>query len=141
MLVVVLITILAVIAIPLFQQYARQAIVSQAQQEMLHLAILLERHKVRNFSYRGFSPTSIAIPRHVSAQKHQYQLMIVDGDQVNLKLTDEHALGQHWAIQAQPIDHHHYPALLMTSQGIRCKNNNTLDVNFKHCGDHGQEVW
>lgn len=54
MVVVVVVAILAAIAIPSYQQYIRRGHLAQAQQEMLKLAEQLERHKAKNFSYKGF---------------------------------------------------------------------------------------
>ena len=54
MIVVVVVAILAAIAVPSYQQYIRRGHLAQAQQEMLKLAEQLERHKAKNFSYKGF---------------------------------------------------------------------------------------
>jgi type IV pilus assembly protein PilE len=55
MVVVVVVAILAAIAVPSYQYYIRRAHLAQAQQEMLKLAEQLERHKAKNFSYKGFN--------------------------------------------------------------------------------------
>lgn len=55
MVVVVVVAILAAIAVPSYQHYIRRAHLAQAQQEMLKLAEQLERHKAKNFSYKGFN--------------------------------------------------------------------------------------
>lgn len=54
MVVVAIVAILAAIAIPSYQQYIRRGSLVQAQQEMQKLAEQLERHKAKNFSYKGF---------------------------------------------------------------------------------------
>lgn len=54
MIVVVVSSILLTIAIPSYQSYVRKGHLSQAQQEILKLADQLERHKAKNFSYKGF---------------------------------------------------------------------------------------
>lgn len=54
MIVIVVVAVLAAIAIPSYQQYIRRSHLAQAQQEMLKLAEQLERHKAKNFSYKGF---------------------------------------------------------------------------------------
>ena len=54
MVVVVVSAILLAIAIPSYQSYVRKGHLAQAQQEMLKLADQLERHKAKNFSYKGF---------------------------------------------------------------------------------------
>lgn len=54
MVVVVVVAILAAIAMPTYQEYIRRNNVAQIQQEMQKLAEQLERHKAKNFSYKGF---------------------------------------------------------------------------------------
>ena len=53
MIVLVIVAIFAAIAIPSYQEYARRADVSMVQQEMQKIAEQLERHKSKNFTYRG----------------------------------------------------------------------------------------
>src|SRR5690606_31427692 len=55
MVVIVIVAILAAIAIPSYQQYIRRSHLAQVQQEMLKLSEQLERHKAKNFSYKGFN--------------------------------------------------------------------------------------
>ena len=59
MIVLVIVAIFAAIAIPSYQEYARRADVSMVQQEMQKIAEQLERHKSKNFTYRGFDPNYI----------------------------------------------------------------------------------
>lgn len=54
MIVVVIVAVLAAIALPSYQLYIRKGNLAQAQQEMQKIAEQLERHKAKNFSYRGF---------------------------------------------------------------------------------------
>jgi type IV pilus assembly protein PilE len=54
MIVVVIVAVLAAIALPSYQLYIRKGNLAQAQQEMQKLAEQLERHKAKNFSYKGF---------------------------------------------------------------------------------------
>lgn len=54
MVTVVVIAVLAAIAMPSYQNYIRRSDLAQAQQEMQKLAEQLERHKAKNFSYKGF---------------------------------------------------------------------------------------
>ena len=56
MVVVVILAIIAAIALPSYSAYTRKAAVSQAEQEVQKIAEQLERHKSRNFSYKGFDP-------------------------------------------------------------------------------------
>jgi len=54
MLTVAIIAIFAMIAMPSYQEYIRRSHLAQVQQEMQKLAEQLERHKAKNFSYKGF---------------------------------------------------------------------------------------
>jgi len=54
MVVVVIIAILAAVALPSYQAYIQRSAAAAAQQEMLKLAEQLERHKIKNFTYKGF---------------------------------------------------------------------------------------
>ena len=54
MVVVVIVALLAAIAMPSYQVYIQRSHLAQAQQEMQKLAEQLERHKAKNFSYKGF---------------------------------------------------------------------------------------
>lgn len=54
MIVVVIVAVLAAIALPSYQLYIRKGNLAQAQQEMQKIAEQLERHKAKNFSYKGF---------------------------------------------------------------------------------------
>ena len=54
MVVVVIVALLAAIALPSYQLYIQRSHLAQAQQEMQKLAEQLERHKTKNFSYKGF---------------------------------------------------------------------------------------
>lgn len=137
MVVVVIVAIFATIAIPSYQEYVRRAAVSQAQQEMMRLATLLDRHKAKNFSYRGFATPS---PVGVTGSSVKYNFSIVDGDNTNILLTNDAASGHNWAIQAQPTTENSY-ILLLTSKGIRCKNKTAENVDFESCGSVGQEDW
>ena|SRR5690554_1781401 len=54
MVVVVIVALRAAIAMPSYQVYIQRSHLAQAQQEMQKLAEQLERHKAKNFSYKGF---------------------------------------------------------------------------------------
>lgn len=57
MAVVVIMATFTAIAIPTYREYIRRGHLAQAQQEMQKLAEQLERHKAKNFSYKGFDAT------------------------------------------------------------------------------------
>lgn len=140
MVVVVMLAILVAMLLPSYQMYLRKAEIHQTQQYMLHLSMLLERHKAKNFSYRGFAMTHVDIPENVAAAQVKYRLTLVDGDQTQLALSAENARGQHWSMRAQPMQAH-YPTLLLTSFGLRCQNDHMQHVDFQSCGTVGQEHW
>lgn len=149
MVVVVIIAIFAAIAIPSYQHFARRAIAAQAQQEIQKIAEQLERHKSRNFSYRGFNanylyPTppapkvstfnvntqTLTLPLESSTA--QYTLTIVDSMTGNPLLVNDTATGQGWAIKAVSSDPKNFNYLL-TSSGIRCKKQSSI-TDYTTCG-------
>ena len=150
MVVVMIVAILAAIALPTYAEYGRRAAKSAAQQEMLKLAEQLERHKGRNFSYKGFNPEylytytddngatanyydetngTLDLPLGSITNK-KYTLTIVDLVQkaplsaADVKDADDQIIssisGQSWAIKAVPEDIKNY-AMLLTSTGINCE--------------------
>lgn len=140
MVVVVILAIIAAIALPSYAAYIRKAAVSQAEQEIQKIAEQLERHKSRNFSYKGFDPGYIygqSSPM-VSVSVKNYTLTIRDLDsQKLLTSTDGDMRGQGWAIKAETTDNQNYN-LLMTSTGIRCKSKSSIS-GYQACS--GNETW
>lgn len=134
MVVIVIIAILAAIALPSYQAYTRRAIAAQAQQEMQRIAVLLERHKARNFSYKGFDLTAQSIPI-----PHTYSFDLKDADDVNKLLSATDAIGRSWVLKAVTTNSQNYN-FLMTSSGIRCKNKANANITVAGCGTGG-EVW
>lgn len=139
MVVVVIVAILVAIAVPAYQEYARRSRASQAEQEMQRLAVLLDRHKARNFNYKGFSTTTATVASNTS---YPYTLTIVDPDVSNVTLTNSTAVGRNWAIKATTADDRNYNYLL-TSTGVRCKNKTQSSVSYTSCGTtaQGSENW
>ena len=153
MVVVVIVAIIAAIAIPSYQQYSRRAIAAQAQQEIHKLAEQLERHKSKNFSYKGFNarylyPTPAApkidsfdstkqeltLPLESTAPK--YTITIVDAGAALLTATA--SSGQSWAIKAVSSDVQNFTYLL-TSTGKPCKNKTAENVSYTSCGTGGED--
>ncbi|ENU95550.1 hypothetical protein F970_01729 [Acinetobacter sp. CIP 102082] len=160
MVVVAIIAIIAAIAIPSYQHFTRRAVAAQAQQEIHKLAEQLERHKSRNFSYKGFNarylypaPPSPRIDSFddtkqelilpLESANSKYVITIVDAGSGNPLLTATSALGQNWAIQAVSRDTRNF-SFLMTSSGIRCKNKTIANININPnsgnvgCGTGGE---
>lgn len=144
MVVVVIAALLAAIALPSYQIYVRKNAMAQVQQEMLKLAEQLERHKGKNFTYRNFDPfyiynasaplNSIDVPYGTAGSSVKYTLTIRDGDNTNLLLTDNTAIGQSWAILGNASDIQNYN-LLLRSDGIRCKKLRSKgSINYTNCG-------
>jgi len=149
MVVVMIIAILAAIALPSYQAYVRRANAAAAQQEMQKLAEQLERHKSRNFSYRGFNAQylynvtgvtpfngttqTLSLPLNASGNAIKYNLTIVDGVTSNPLLTDTAATGQAWAIKAESTDAQNF-SFLMTSTGVRCQNKTSANITYATCG-------
>lgn len=155
MIVLIIIAILSAIAVPSYQLYARRTIAAQVQQEMQKLAEQLERHKSRNFSYKGFNAQylynatgtapfngttqTLTLPLNTTGTSIRYTLTIVDGVSTNPLLTASTAKGQSWAIKAESTDIQNY-SLLMTSGGVRCQNKTTANISYAVCGTGG-ESW
>lgn len=156
MVVVAIVAIFAAIAIPSYQQYTRRAMASQAQQEVQKLAEQLERHKSKNFSYKGFNarylypiPPSPRIDSFDDTKQElilplesahpKYVITIVDAGVGNPLLTATTALGQNWAIQAVSSDTRNF-SFLVASNGVRCKNKTVANITYTGCGVGG-ESW
>jgi len=160
MIVLVIVAIFAAIAIPSYQEYARRADVSMVQQEMQKIAEQLERHKAKNFTYRGFDPayiygatgpmTSIILPQGATGTAIKYTITIRDADDSTKLLTavdgssppKPTVRGRNWAMKAETSDVKNYN-FLMTSSGMKCKNKTKANVSYTGCGSiaAGREEW
>lgn len=134
MVVVVIVAIFAAIAIPSYQAYIRRAETSKAQQEVKRIATLLERHKARNFSYKGFdlSSQTLSTPR-------TYSFELKDGTDTTKLLNAADAAGHTWVLKAITTDAKNYNYLI-TSTGIRCRNLTAANITYTGCGTGG-EAW
>lgn len=137
MVVVVIMSILAAIAMPLYSQHARKASAAKAQQEMQNIAVQLEKTKNRNFNYRKFATGDST--NKVSVLGGKYTITVRDGTNTSLDLTHDSALGQSWVIVASSEDPKNY-GFFMSSQGQKCKNLTSSLVTYSGCGK-GSEVW
>jgi len=143
MVVLIIIAIIAAIAIPSYQAYARRALAAQMQQEMQRISVLLERHKARNFSYKGFdlSTQGIVVPRTYSFDLKDAATTTTaakgSGNGKLLSATD--ASGRSWVLYGITSDAQNYN-FLMTSTGLRCKNKTAANVVSTGCGT-GEEPW
>lgn len=158
MIVLVIVAIFTAIAIPSYQAYVRRTDVSMVQQEMQKIAEQLERHKSKNFTYRGFDPNyiygipagtplnSVTLPRGATAPNIKYTITIRDAEDPTKLLTDPTIppviRARAWVMKAEGSDARNYD-LLMTSSGLRCKNKTKSLVTYTDCGSvaAGREEW
>ncbi|MGO3917980.1 type IV pilin protein [Acinetobacter venetianus] len=156
MVVLVIVAIFTAIAIPSYQAYVRRAEVAMAQQEMQKIAESLERHKARNFTYRGFDPSvvyniagpmnTVTLPRGATGSNIKYTLTIRDAEDTTKLLTDNSVpsviRARSWAMKATTNDARNYD-LLITSSGLKCKNKTKSLVTYSGCGSAsaGGEGW
>lgn len=146
MVVVVIVAIFAAIAIPSYQHFTRRAIAAQAQQEIQKIAEQLERHKSKNFTYKGFNarylyPTpssprvdsfdsstqTLSLP--LESANPTYIITILDGSNANPLLTASSAEGQGWVITAISSDIKNF-SFVLTSSGMRCKTITPTNINI-----------
>ena len=158
MAVVMIIALLAAIAIPSYQHFTRRAIAAQAQQEMQKLAEQLERHKSRNFSYKGFNasylyplpfgslidsfdPIVQVLTLPLQSATTQYTVTILDGSNGNPPLNSTNAIGQSWAITAVSSDVRNF-SFLITSSGLKCRTISPDNLNTDPGSDleHPDEI-
>ncbi|WP_306669738.1 type IV pilin protein [Acinetobacter sp. YH12136] len=135
MVVVVIVAILAAIAIPSYNSYVRRASASKAQEQIQQIAIELDKHKSRNFSYSDFIlPNNLNVyPKGASGSSVKYQFTsVVD------------STGQAWVITAESKDKSNY-SFLMSNSGLRCKNKSWENISTTNltCGAKaaGAEEW
>lgn len=164
MVTVMIVAVLAAIALPSYAEYGRRAAKSAAQQEMLKLAEQLERHKGKNFSYKGFNPSylypyidnngspanyyneangTLNLPLGSATANKKYTLTLVDRVKKKpLSSMTDNILGQSWAIKAIPEDIKNY-AMLLTSTGINCEIKATKSLiklnDYESCEDDSDD--
>ncbi|KQQ72040.1 type IV pilin protein [Acinetobacter sp. KB005] len=140
MVVVAGVAILAAIALPSYRAYVLRADASHAEQEIQQTSIQLNRHKSRNFNYKGFSVGATApviLPVGATGSAVKYTITVRDGDDTSKTLTDTTALGQNWVIRAEASDPNNF-TFLFNSSGVRCKNKTTSNVTYTTCGTGGK---
>ncbi|WP_333976228.1 prepilin-type N-terminal cleavage/methylation domain-containing protein [Acinetobacter colistiniresistens] len=146
MVVVVIVAIFAAITIPGYQHFTRRAIAAQAQQEIQKIAEQLERHKSKNFTYKGFnarylypipsSPrvdsfdaTTQTLSLPLESANPTYIITILDGSNANPLLTASSAEGQSWVITAISSDIKNF-SFVLTNTGKRCKTITPTNINI-----------
>lgn len=144
MITVAIIAIIAAIAIPSYEVYIRRAELSTAQQEMLKVAELLEKHRTRNFSYDGFvlkgTPANQGPYYSVASATNNSLLLPLDASSGKQKFTLSLTVNaQTWSLKAVSQSPRNY-SLLLTSTGIKCKTKTPANMTAQACGLR-QEDW
>lgn len=146
MITVAIISILAAVALPSYNVYLLRADASRAQQQIEKIAMQLEQHKVRNFSYLGyaFSNDFGTIPKGATGDALKYVITVTDGANSDHALSASSAQGQSWIIKAESKNVKNYN-FAMSSAGEKCKtkfwsNIKGKDVTTLSCGN-GSEKW
>lgn len=144
MITVAIVAIIAAIAIPSYEVYNRRAELSTAQQEMLKVAELLEKHRARNFSYDGFvlkgTPANQGPYYSVASASNNSLLLPLDASSGKQKFTMTLTLNaQTWALKTVSENPRNY-SLFLTSAGIKCKTKTPANITAQACG-LGQEDW
>ncbi|WP_010589700.1 MULTISPECIES: type IV pilin protein [Acinetobacter] len=143
MITMAIVAIIAAIAIPSYDVYIRRADLATAQQEMLKIAALLEKHRARNFSYDGFvlkgtaanqgayytvpnaTNTSLLVPLSASLGDQKFTLTLT-------------ANAQAWSLNAISQSPRNY-SLLMTSTGFKCKTKTAANMTTSSCGNAAED--
>ncbi|WP_104492355.1 type IV pilin protein [Acinetobacter indicus] len=124
MIVVIIVSILAAVALPSYQQYGRKADESGVAQMMQQISTDLEKHKSRQFTYVGYSlPADLTYwPKNATAVTAKYTISVFDGNATNKKLTDADVTGRNWIIVAYAGSNQpKLNSLVMNNLGKKCK--------------------
>ncbi|MBH0095156.1 prepilin-type N-terminal cleavage/methylation domain-containing protein [Psychrobacter sp. NZS113] len=169
MVIVVIISILAAIAIPTYRQYAVRNAENEAQAKMLQLQVELERWRSKALSYQGFQPkvinsttnavaysydesdnTTIYVPDGSDAANYRYLITLVDGNNTASSLVPaastsvDSATGRTWKMLAIPNPTGitaNANEIMVTSTGLRCRSKyNSIAIADSDCGT-GEEEW
>lgn len=135
-----LLTILSAISYKSYTAYTNSQYVAKAKQEVIRLAIELEKYKSNNFSYAGFKTTSSVVPTGATSGKVKYNITVVDT--YNGESLTSSTKGSQWAIKAVGTIKDS-PVFLMNSDGVQCQNIAANRVTYKTCGTvlQGSENW
>lgn len=167
MVVVVIISILAAIALPSYRRYVVINAEREAQAKMLQLQIQLESWRASSLTYKGFQPQIIAtnsnvtygysatdnktiyVPDGSNASNYRYQITLVDGvdtakSLVTTGTTVDSSTGRSWKMRAIPNTTGVAKGgnnMLLSSSGIKCQSKDSaVTIASANCGI-GQEEW
>lgn len=146
MIVLIIMSILAAVAIPSYRQYAVRNMESQTQARMLQLEIELNRWRASALTYKGFTPKrvtgsgdvsfgydesdnlTIYVPKGSNSSNYRYKILLVDGSTgTTLAPTSNtySTAGNAWQMYATPNPDDKiasYASFIMTtSTGVQCK--------------------
>lgn len=143
MITVAIVAIIAAIAIPSYDTYIRRADLSTAQQEMLKVAELLEKHRARNFSYDGFvlkgTATNQGAYYTVPSATNTTLLLPLNASSGNQKFTLTLSVNsQTWSLKAVSQSPRNY-SLLLTSAGLKCKTKTPANITASSCGNDAED--
>ncbi len=163
MIVVIVISIIAAIAIPSYQNQVRKAAESNVTQEILKISELLEKHKAKNFTYRCFdladyyggdaNRTNLTLPIGATGNAIRYTIVLGQADILNSPLvtaacsnpqTPTLVSANTWSILVTKNTNNNLVGaqsynFLINSRGMRCKNK-ANNLTTTACGV-GSEVW
>lgn len=143
MITVAIVAIIAALAIPSYDTYIRRADLSTAQQEMLKVAELLEKHRARNFSYDGFvlkgTATNQGAYYTVPSATKTTLLLPLTATSGNQKFTLTLTVNtQTWSLKAVSQSPRNY-SLLLTSTGLKCKTKTAANMTTSSCGNETED--
>lgn len=166
MVVVIIISILAAIAIPSYRQYAVRNAESQAQVRMQQLEIELNRWRASALTFKGFTPRKLAsngdvsyayddaptnqtvyVPDGSTVTDYRYKITLVDMSTGNSLVPANNTFstaGNSWRMFAEPnesLKDSSASIIMTSSSGTKCKSKDrTVTKSSTDCGT-AQEIW
>jgi type IV pilus assembly protein PilE len=139
MIAITIVSVLAALALPSYNNYIRTAARADAESQMLKIAGDLERWRSRQLSYTGFKPdagfsaqgslvsvggATIYLPLGSNSGNYKYQIALLDGTRIAALNGVGITTGQGWIMIAQPSTSNSIlnlaSRLVLNSQGLRC---------------------
>ena len=146
--VMVMITILAAIAIPSYDRYIAHSYQAKAQAEVLMLSERLESYRGRQLNYAGFtaeqesSPGLIYLPTDATAKNYRYKIEVLDLN--THQDLQQSVIGQGYKIIATPNPSaqralRESPSYFLSSMSQKCASRVRLGATSQDCGATTQE--
>lgn len=139
MITVAILAVLAAIAIPSYQNFIIRGYEADAQAEMRKIAMQLEKHRARQFTYAGFIPENevpgitqrgrVNLPFGASGAEYNYQIQIFDAS--NRQNLQGQSLSTGWRMIANPNQNKSArlkkaKSFVIDSKGLDCMRDNQL---------------